>query len=93
MLLRFVFLIIANFFGFLGISLIAVVVIIHLCKLRSFGIPYMTPFSPLTISDLKDTVIMAPIWAMITRPRLMLQGDTQNTMGTKRQEVNKISED
>ncbi|MGI6189744.1 MAG: spore germination protein [Clostridiales bacterium] len=93
MLVRFIFLIIANFFGFLGISLTAVVVLIHLCRLRSFGIPYMTPFSPLTMADLKDSLILVPIWAMITRPKALFQGDTQNRAGIKRQEAAKISED
>ena len=55
MYIRFILLIIANFFGFLGISLTVVVTLLHLCRLRSFGVPYMTPFSPLTASDLKDS--------------------------------------
>lgn len=93
MLLRFAFLIAANFLGFLGISLVAVTVIIHLCRLRSFGIPYMAPFSPLTATDLKDSLIMVPIWAMITRPKILFQEDTRGTVGLKRQEVDKISED
>ncbi|MDN5276102.1 MAG: spore germination protein [Clostridiales bacterium] len=93
MLLRFAFLIAANFLGFLGILFMAVVVIIHLCKLRSFGVPYMAPFSPLTATDLKDSIIMVPIWAMITRPKILFQEDTRGTVGIKRREVGKISED
>ncbi|HHV98522.1 MAG TPA: spore germination protein [Clostridiaceae bacterium] len=87
MLLRFVFLAAANFLGFLGIALSAVVVIIHLCRLRSFGVPYMAPFSPLTVSDLKDSILVVPIWAMVTRPRVLRQENARSTRGTKRQEV------
>ena len=93
MLLRFIFLVAANLFGFLGIFCVGISVIIHLCRLRSFGIPYMAPFSPLTAADLKDSLIMVPIWAMITRPRILFQSDAKSNVGIKRQEVDKISED
>lgn len=93
MLLRFIFLIAANLFGFMGILCVGVTVIIHLCRLRSFGIPYMAPFSPLTAADLKDSFIMVPIWAMISRPKILFQLDGKSNAGIKRQEVDKISED
>jgi len=87
MLLRFLFLIAANFLGFLGMTFLAVAVFIHLCRLRSFGVPYMAPFSPLTVSDLKDSILVVPIWAMVTRPRSLRQENARGTKGTKRQEV------
>jgi len=86
MLLRFVFLAAANFMGFLGISLVAVSVFIHLCRLRSFGVPYMAPISPLTPSDIKDSFVLVPIWAMVTRPRILWQKNVRRTKGTKGQE-------
>lgn len=67
MLLRFVVLIAANILGFLGIWFVGIAVLIHLCKLHSFGIPYMTPFAPITSAILKDSFIVVPYWAMITR--------------------------
>lgn len=91
MLLRFVFLLAANFLGFLGIALVAVVVFAHLCRIRSFGIPYMAPFSPLTLPDLKDSFVMVPIWSMITRPGILRQEKSDGIKGTKRQEVSKGS--
>jgi len=87
MLLRFVFLAAANFLGFLGISFVAVAVFIHLCRLRSFGVPYMAPFSPLTFADLKDSFVVVPIWAMVTRPRILQPENSKGAKGTKRQEV------
>ncbi|MCM8900736.1 spore germination protein [Caldicoprobacter algeriensis] len=93
MLLRFAFLVAANFLGFLGISFVAVAVFIHLCRLRSFGIPYMAPFSPLTASDIKDSLGVVPIWAMLTRPKILFPENTKDTVGIKRQEVDEISED
>jgi len=87
MLLRFIFLAAANFLGFLGIAFVAVAVFIHLCRLRSFGIPYMAPFSPLTVADLKDSLVVVPIWAMVTRPRSLTPENVKRATRTKRQEA------
>ncbi|MEF2968318.1 spore germination protein [Paenibacillus sp. M1] len=72
-ILRFPFMILAASFGLLGIIAGFIALLLHLCSLRSFGIPYMSPFAPLIPSDLKDTLIRVPMWAMFTRPRLMNQ--------------------
>ncbi|HHW47888.1 MAG TPA: spore germination protein [Clostridiaceae bacterium] len=87
MLLRFVFLAAANFLGFLGVTLVAVAVFIHLCRLRSFGVPYMAPISPLTLSDIKDSFVLVPIWAMVTRPRILWQKNVSRRKGTNGQEA------
>jgi len=87
MLMRFAFLVAANFLGFLGIAFVIVVTFIYLCRLRSFGVPYMAPFSPLTLYDLKDSFIVVPIWAMVTRPRILRQERSEGKKGSKRQEV------
>ncbi len=55
--LAFPIMIAANFFGFLGIVLALSVLLMHLCKLHSFGKPYFYPFSPLDIKGLKDSFI------------------------------------
>lgn len=57
--------------GFYGIILGTMVFLIHLVSLRSFGIPYLSPLAPLTLSELKDVVIRAPLWAMIARPETL----------------------
>jgi len=58
--------------GYMGIMLAYIIIYIHMCTLRSFGIPYMAPFSPLYGMDLKDTFIRVPIWAMWFRPRSLM---------------------
>jgi len=68
---RFALLIAANVLGLLGISLLTSAGLIHLCSLRSFGVPFMAPFAPLSLSDLKDTVIRAPVWSLFTRPKVL----------------------
>jgi spore germination protein KA len=58
--------------GLYGIMLGISIGIIHLCSLRSLGVPYLSPFAPITLLDLKDSVfVRAPIWTMITRPRVI----------------------
>ncbi|MEH7273938.1 spore germination protein [Neobacillus vireti] len=72
-ILRFVFMALAASFGIFGIMVGLIALILHLCGLRSFGIPYMSPIAPFNTSDQKDTFIVLPIWKMITRPHLMNQ--------------------
>ncbi len=67
-LLRFVFIILAGTFGLFGLQFGLLVLITHLNSLRSFGEPYLSPMTPLILSDLKDTFIRAPWWRMVYRP-------------------------
>lgn len=70
-LLRFVMVIVAASLGFFGIVAGVFALFIHLTCLRSFGVPFMEPFAPQNISDLKDTLLRSPWWAMDTRPFLV----------------------
>jgi len=67
-ILRFPLMALAASFGLLGIAIGMFAVLLHLCSLRSMGVPYMSPFGPLITSDLKDTFIRVPRWAMRKRP-------------------------
>ncbi|VEF48291.1 GerA spore germination protein [Bacillus freudenreichii] len=55
--------------GFVGIVFSLMIIIIHMCKLKSFGSPYLSPVAPLHFKDLKDTFIRFPIWMLNTRPK------------------------
>ncbi|AJY74572.1 spore germination protein [Paenibacillus beijingensis] len=70
-LLRFIFIVLAAVFGFLGITLGMIMLIAHLASLRSFGVPYLAPFAPFVPGDQKDTVLRLPLLKMITRPKLI----------------------
>jgi spore germination protein KA len=59
----------AGFFGLIGIVNGLMLILIHLATLRSFGVPYLSPLAPMITTDLKDTVIRAPFWKLLTRPR------------------------
>ncbi|TNJ65199.1 spore germination protein [Paenibacillus hemerocallicola] len=67
-LLRFPLMLLASVFGLYGIVLGIMLIIGHMARLRSFGIPYLAPMSPLTFGDLKDTLVRAPWWTMKRRP-------------------------
>lgn len=70
-LLRFPLMVLAGTFGLFGVSIGLIMIIIHTSKLRSFGLPYLSPLSPLHPSSLKDILIRAPWWAMDKRPAEM----------------------
>lgn len=59
----------ASFFGFTGIILSLLFILIHMCKLESFGVPYLSPLSPLHVRDLKDAIVRFPIWLLNERPK------------------------
>ncbi len=74
-LLKWALLILAATMGGFGITLGALAIVIHLASLRSFGSEYLAPFAPFQTSDLKDTLVRAPLWAMRTRPRALKPKD------------------
>jgi len=67
-LLRLFLIIAAATFGAFGITLGWLVIIIHLCRLESLGLPYFAPIAPTRYRDLKDVYVRLPIWAMKRRP-------------------------
>lgn len=69
-ILRFFLIFASAIFGLVGMMFGLMALLIHLTSLRSFGIPYLSPLAPLSLSDLKDTFIRVPGWAMLTRPRM-----------------------
>jgi spore germination protein KA len=68
-MLRFPLMGLAASFGFFGVFLGLIALLLHLCSLSSFGVPYMAPFAPYIQDDIKDTIIRMPLWLMHKRPR------------------------
>ncbi|MBY0009590.1 spore germination protein [Paenibacillus typhae] len=67
-LLRFPLIFAAGIAGLYGLTLSVLFILLHVCGLRSFGVPYFSPVAPLTVSNLKDIWIRAPWWSMRRRP-------------------------
>lgn len=98
-LIRFGFMFAAASFGFYGIILGVIILAVHLCSLRSFGVPYLTPMAPMILANLGDTIVRLPLWAQKKRPRLFSNeketrvGDNQKPQPPKsRGMVNSVTE-
>ncbi|WP_370465082.1 spore germination protein [Neobacillus kokaensis] len=72
-ILRFGLMGFAASFGLLGVTLGLIAILLHMSSLRSFGVPYMSPFGPFNPSDQKDMIFRVPIGKMLTRPHLISQ--------------------
>jgi spore germination protein KA len=65
---RFALMLLASMFGLYSVFMGFIALILHLCKLKSIGVPYLTPFTSKTNHGLKDTLIRYPIWKNESRP-------------------------
>jgi hypothetical protein len=74
-LLRFPLMALAGMFGLFGIVLGTLIILTHLCKMRSFGVPYFWPLAPMNPQSLKDVLIRVPWWAMDQRPAQTVKDD------------------
>lgn len=81
-MLRFPLMGLAASFGLFGIIVGGIALILHMCSLRSFGVPYMTPFAPLIPTDSKDAIFRLPHWMMLSRPRLINQKNVKRRNST-----------
>ncbi|OAK73864.1 spore germination protein [Lederbergia galactosidilytica] len=73
-LIRFAFMVTAATFGLYGVMMGIIFLTLHLCSLRSFGVPYMTPMAPVTAGNLGDTLIRIPLWTTRKRANLIMKG-------------------
>ncbi|MCG8542223.1 MAG: spore germination protein [Clostridia bacterium] len=75
-LLRFTFMAAAAFLGLYGVMIVFLITLTHLSNLKSFGIPYLAPLNyNMSIKDLKDTFIRAPLHRMKRRPEFIAKND------------------
>ncbi|MCY0874824.1 MAG: spore germination protein, partial [Firmicutes bacterium] len=74
-MLRFPVIILAGLFGIFGIVFSVICIMLHVCSLRSFGVPYMSPMAPLNVEGLKNEAVRRPWWGMRKRPRQENKGN------------------
>lgn len=67
-MLRFPLMLSAAFLGLFGVMAGLLTILLHLCSLRSFGVPYLSPLTPLHLEGLKDVLVRAPHWSLALRP-------------------------
>ncbi|WP_425590469.1 spore germination protein [Fictibacillus sp. b24] len=82
-LLRFPFLLFAQFLGVLGVTICFAFILAHLLKLTSLGRPYIAPLYPLRTNDLKDALIRMPFSSQFNRPDSLRPSDKKR-MNKKR---------
>ncbi|OIJ11791.1 spore germination protein [Anaerobacillus alkalilacustris] len=80
-ILRFPLIFLAGALGLYGVTIGFLFILLHLCSLRSFGIPYFSPVSPVGFSSLKDVLFRAPWWSMHSRPQSKSENSTRIPLG------------
>lgn len=73
--LRFVNMFFAAMLGLYGVILFFLLLCSHMVKLKSFGVPYVSPAAPYRLSDWKDFIIRMPLSMMKRRPKMLQPKD------------------
>ncbi|WP_404458448.1 spore germination protein [Sutcliffiella horikoshii] len=68
-IIRYILVFLASTTGLLGIILGTIVLVNHLSSLNSFGVPYLSPITPVNTADFKDTFIRFPLKKIINTPK------------------------
>ncbi|HIR53264.1 MAG TPA: spore germination protein [Candidatus Onthovicinus excrementipullorum] len=71
-ILRFLFIFAGGFLGFYGLVMLGVIVLVNLCAINPYGIPYMSPISPYYKSALRDMVYRAG-WKNLSKHKMVIQ--------------------
>ena len=66
--IRFALMILSATLGLYGLFMGLIILILHLSKLKSLGVPYMAPIVTTTKNSIKDTIFRYPIWNNKYRP-------------------------
>lgn len=68
-ILRFPLMLSAAVLGGFGMMICLLFILLHLCKLRTLGQPYMASLAPLRIRDLRDVFLRIPLKTLLRSPR------------------------
>jgi spore germination protein len=77
-ILKFVFIFLCAWVGYYGFLLGILVVLIHLSRLESFGVAYLSPFAgnvPGAQEDEKDSIVRFPLRKLTKRPFFVRKGE------------------
>ncbi len=69
LLLRYFLLFCAGFLGGFGIALAMLLLLLHLSSLYSYGVPYLSPFAPISLEGIKDSAVRVPQALQHLRPQ------------------------
>lgn len=72
-IIKLLLLTLASILGLYGYIMGIAFLLIHLTKLKSFGVPIMSSFTSFSTDNIKDTHFRAPRWMMTNRPEILGQ--------------------
>ncbi|WP_208591522.1 spore germination protein [Gracilibacillus suaedae] len=72
-MIRIFLLVLAGTFGFYGLLMGTLFVVAHVCSLRSFGTPYLTPLAPAVLTEWRDTFARLPLKKLQKKPGSILR--------------------
>lgn len=67
-MIRFALMFMATFLGLYGVFIGLIILVLHLCNLKSIGVPYLTPIAPKIKGGNRDTFFRFPLWKIKYRP-------------------------
>jgi spore germination protein KA len=67
-IIRFALMFLAGVLGLYGVFMGLIILVLHLCKIKSVAVPYLTPIAPKMKDGNKDTIFRYPLWKMKYRP-------------------------
>jgi spore germination protein KA len=70
-IIRFLFVMMAGFMGLYGIMFGILGLVLHLCSIRSFGVPYMLTYTSLSPKDIKNVFMRVPLKELKKRPAFL----------------------
>lgn len=74
---RILFMIGASFLGIIGVVIVFIYFIIKMCSLNSFGVPYFSPFAPVSIAGLKNSIVKFPAKDLDKRDKFLSNNITK----------------
>ncbi len=91
--LRFPIIILAGFWGYYGIMFAFCMLLIHLLRQSSLGAPYMSPFYPLRLKSLADSIVRLPYPFIIRKsPNARVEDPELSTMQASLKDQKKVKE-
>ena len=78
---RFCLILAGGFFGVFGFFSAVAFAVLQGCGKSSFGVPYFTPFAPISAEGLRDFIYMSAIWRMKKIPSAISGKDLERTKG------------
>jgi spore germination protein KA len=92
-IIRFAYIILGAIAGFLGLALGLVVNLMLLASSKSFGVPFLAPFAPVTKSKYADKLTRKPMWKQEDRPDYLNTKDIKSQPKISRGWVTKDSDE